>query len=76
MLARNDEIMSTLRELKKLGIKIAMDDFGTGYSSLSYLTSFPFDVIKIDRAFVREISHREDCVTIVRSIASLGKTCI
>lgn len=72
LLAKSEDIMATLHELRNLGIKIAMDDFGTGYSSLSYLTSFPFDTIKIDRAFVRELSSRKDCVTIVRSIASLG----
>jgi EAL domain-containing protein (putative c-di-GMP-specific phosphodiesterase class I) len=49
-----------------------MDDFGTGYSSLSYLRSFPFDKIKIDQSFVRELSSRADCLAIVQSIASLG----
>ena len=49
-----------------------MDDFGTGYSSLSYVLSFPFDRIKIDRSFVRDISERADCAAIVQSIASLG----
>jgi EAL domain-containing protein (putative c-di-GMP-specific phosphodiesterase class I) len=49
-----------------------MDDFGTGYSSLSYLRSFPFDKIKIDQSFVRELSSRPDCIKIVRSIAALG----
>ena len=73
LLANSAEIMSTLRELKILGIKIALDDFGTGYSSLSTLTTFPFNIIKIDRAFVREMSIREECATIVRSIASLGR---
>ncbi len=49
-----------------------MDDFGTGYSSLSYLRRFPFDKIKIDQSFVRELANRPDCVEIVRSIAALG----
>jgi EAL domain-containing protein (putative c-di-GMP-specific phosphodiesterase class I) len=49
-----------------------MDDFGTGYSSLSYLRSFPFDKIKIDQSFVREMSQRADCLAIVQSVANLG----
>ena len=57
-----------LCELKALGIHIALDDFGTGYSSLSYLRSFPFDRIKIDRAFVHELEQRPDTTSIVRAM--------
>jgi diguanylate cyclase (GGDEF)-like protein len=64
--------LSVLHQLKSLGVRISMDDFGTGYSSLQYLRSFPFDKIKIDRSFVQELESREDCVAIVRAVASLG----
>jgi diguanylate cyclase (GGDEF)-like protein/PAS domain S-box-containing protein len=72
LLQDNDVTIATLHQLRRLGVRIAMDDFGTGYSSLSYLRSFPFDKIKIDQSFVREMSSRADCLAIVRSIASLG----
>jgi Amt family ammonium transporter len=62
-----------LLELKKLGVSVALDDFGTGYSSLSYLGSFPFDTIKIDRSFVRELAQSENARAIVRTIVGLGK---
>jgi diguanylate cyclase (GGDEF)-like protein/PAS domain S-box-containing protein len=64
--------LATLHQLRALGIRIAIDDFGTGYSCLSYLRSFPFDKIKIDREFVRELSERSDCTAIIRAIAGLG----
>ncbi len=64
----------TLHDLRLLGISIALDDFGTGYSSLSYLRSFPFDTIKIDQTFVRDLPDHRDSVAIVRAIADLAKT--
>jgi diguanylate cyclase (GGDEF)-like protein len=72
LLQDNEAIITTLHDLRRRGVRIAMDDFGTGYSSLSYLRSFPFDKIKIDQSFVRELSSRADCLVIVQSIASLG----
>ncbi|AOU99299.1 hypothetical protein BI364_16405 [Acidihalobacter yilgarnensis] len=59
--------------LKSLGLKLSIDDFGTGYSSLSYLRQFPVDTLKIDQAFVREISHAQDALLIVKSIIGLAK---
>ncbi|MDP4005649.1 EAL domain-containing protein [Methylobacterium sp. NEAU K] len=63
----------TLRQLKALGLRIAMDDFGTGYSSLSNLRSFPFDKIKIDASFVRAVDSNEQTAAIVRSVLGLGR---
>src|SRR5215472_7988903 len=68
----NEGTLRTLHELRGFGIKISMDDFGTGYSSLSYLRSFPFDKIKIDRSFIKDISAKGDCAAIVKAVVSLG----
>jgi diguanylate cyclase (GGDEF)-like protein len=72
LLQDSDATLETLHKLRDLGVKISMDDFGTGYSSLSYLRKFPFDKIKIDQSFIREMSVREDCLTIVRTVAAMG----
>ena len=65
--------LATLHRLREHGIRIALDDFGTGYSSLTYLRQFPFDRIKIDKAFVGEMTTRPDCAAIVSAVASLGR---
>ncbi|MCD6069931.1 MAG: hypothetical protein K0S42_447 [Microvirga sp.] len=72
LLQDTEMTVSMLHQLRSLGVRIAMDDFGTGYSSLSYLRRFPFDKIKIDQSFVREMSQRADCLAIVQSVANLG----
>jgi EAL domain-containing protein (putative c-di-GMP-specific phosphodiesterase class I) len=72
LLERADYVLSVLHALRALGVRISMDDFGTGYSSLSYLRSFPFDKIKIDRSFVRDLGTNADSQAIVRAILSLG----
>ncbi len=66
--------LSLLHQLKALGVGISMDDFGTGYSSLSYLRSFPFDKIKIDQSFVRELGKKADATAIVRAVTGLCNT--
>jgi len=63
----------TLHALRELGVKIALDDFGTGYSSLSYLRAFPFDKIKIDQRFVRDIDTSTENQAIVRAVISLAR---
>jgi diguanylate cyclase (GGDEF)-like protein/PAS domain S-box-containing protein len=73
-LAETEANLAILHQLRELGVRISMDDFGTGYSSLSYLRSFPFDKIKIDRSFVRDLTDRSDCVAIVRAISGLGRS--
>ncbi|HZS64834.1 MAG TPA: EAL domain-containing protein [Xanthobacteraceae bacterium] len=65
--------LSILRRLKALGLRIAMDDFGSGYSSLSYLQSFPFDKIKIDKAFIANVDRNPQSAAIVRAVIGLGR---
>jgi diguanylate cyclase (GGDEF)-like protein/PAS domain S-box-containing protein len=72
LLEKSSQVLATLHALRALGVHISMDDFGTGYSSLSYLRSFPFDKIKIDQSFVRDLGANSDAQAIVRSIVSLG----
>ena len=74
LLDKSEHVLATLHALRALGVRISMDDFGTGYSSLSYLRSFPFDKIKIDRSFVRDIGANADSQAIVRAIVSLGSS--
>ncbi len=74
LLTNSESTLAMLRQLRDLGVRIAMDDFGTGYSSLSYLQRFPFDKIKIDQSFVRDLSANPDSMAIVRAISALGKS--
>ncbi|MEI8150262.1 MAG: EAL domain-containing protein [Hyphomicrobiales bacterium] len=66
--------LSLLHQLREIGVRISMDDFGTGYSSLAYLRNFPFDKIKIDRSFVRDMLVRKDCQAIVRAVVGLARS--
>ena len=72
LLADNEPTLATLHKLRALGIRISMDDFGTGYSSLSYLRSFPFDKIKIDRSFMRDLEAKGDNLAIIKAVIGLG----
>jgi diguanylate cyclase (GGDEF)-like protein len=72
LLEKSERNISILNQLRGLGVRISMDDFGTGYSSIGYLRSFPFDKIKIDRSFVRDLLIDEGSLAIVRAIAGLG----
>jgi len=80
LLSGHSDINDSLIQLNEMGISLAMDDFGTGFSSLSYLRSYPFDVIKIDRVFIRDITKKDSDRKLVKaSIAmahSLGLTVI
>src|SRR5215213_9014015 len=73
VLLQDDEAtLAMLHQMRGLGVRISMDDFGTGYSSLSYLRKFPFDKIKIDQSFIRDLSKGDDSIAIVRAVASLA----
>lgn len=73
LIMHNAELfISTLRNLKALGILLAVDDFGTGFSSLSYLKRFPIDCLKIDRSFVHDVSEDSDSSAIARAVIHLG----
>ncbi len=68
----SDAVIGCLHRLRALGVRIALDDFGTGYSSLSYLCRFPFDKIKVDRSFVRDLDSPV-AAAIVRAIVGIGE---
>jgi diguanylate cyclase (GGDEF)-like protein len=75
VLLRDEAVVhEVLHKLRKIGVQIALDDFGTAYASLSYLRSFPFDKIKIDRSFIRDLDgpQRSECVAIIHAVAGLA----
>jgi EAL domain-containing protein (putative c-di-GMP-specific phosphodiesterase class I) len=73
VLIRDDEAaLVTLHQLRTLGVRIALDDFGTGYSSLSYLQRFPFDKIKIDRCFIKDIAEPGGSACIVEAVVNIA----
>ncbi|EJN08138.1 EAL domain-containing protein, partial [Bradyrhizobium sp. YR681] len=73
LLERGVENLAFMERLKSIGIEFALDDFGTGYSSLSYLTAFPFDKIKIDKSFIRNLTHHPRSSAIIASIVTLAR---
>jgi diguanylate cyclase (GGDEF)-like protein/PAS domain S-box-containing protein len=73
LMSEFDDAVAQMHRLKQLGVRIAVDDFGTGYSSLSYLHQLPIDVLKIDRAFVEDITEAQGTFPIVETIVCLAK---
>ena len=63
----------TIERLRGLGMKVALDDFGTGYSSLGHLRRYPFDKLKIDRAFITDCSRDMQSATVVHAVVSIGR---
>ncbi|MFJ6208952.1 putative bifunctional diguanylate cyclase/phosphodiesterase [Lysinibacillus sp. NPDC092081] len=72
MLDYTEDLINTIKQLRALGITISLDDFGTGYSSLNYLKKFPVDVLKIDRAFVRDIVPEKSGIAMISAMISLA----
>jgi len=73
VLIRDDEAaLAVLHQLRELGVRIALDDFGTGYSSLGYLQRFPFDKIKIDRCFIKDIANPDGSSSIVQAVVNIA----
>jgi EAL domain-containing protein (putative c-di-GMP-specific phosphodiesterase class I) len=72
LIADDDAALVALNQLRALGVHIALDDFGTGYSSLSYLQLFPFDKIKIDRSFVKELMRGTGSASIIKAVVSIA----
>jgi len=74
LMQTTDTAVTTLKELKSLGIRLSIDDFGTGYCSLNYLKSFPIDTLKIDQSFVRDLSSSQEDKAIIHAMIALGHT--
>lgn len=73
LIRETENVIDVLHRIQALGVQIAMDDFGTGYSSLSYLLRFPFDRIKIDRSFIKDMTENPDAAAIVGAVITLGR---
>lgn len=73
LLANDARTLKLLNQLKAHGFNLALDDFGTGYSSLAYLRDFPFDLLKIDRRFIRDVEHDPQALAIVEAVVNFGQ---
>lgn len=69
-----DDVIGKMQALREMGVRFSLDDFGTGYASLSYLKRFPFEQLKVDRSFIRDIMQNSDDAGIVRAIIAMGNT--
>lgn len=69
-----ERAVASAYELKKLGVKLSLDDFGTGYSSLSHITRFPIDTLKVDRAFIKDVTDKKEHATLTTAIVALAKS--
>jgi diguanylate cyclase (GGDEF)-like protein len=74
LLAESQEIGGIVEELDAMGVGFAIDDFGTGFSSISYLRRFPFDTLKIDRSFIKDLTSNPDDANLVRSIIAMARS--
>ncbi|MBV9558717.1 MAG: EAL domain-containing protein, partial [Pseudolabrys sp.] len=74
MMQNTEAVFAALHRLRDLGVKICMDDFGTGYSSLSYLRRFPFEKLKIDRAFIGDLSNHDNAQAIVLAVITMARS--
>lgn len=74
LIGDSGEIALVLRQLRTLGVRFALDDFGTGYSALGYLQRFPFDKLKIDRSFIRDIATDRNQANLVRAIVAMANS--
>ena len=69
-----EPVVSTLSQLRAMGVRLCVDDFGTGYSSLGYLKRFPIDTIKVDRSFVREVTTDQNDAAIVTTVVTMARS--
>lgn len=69
-----DNAIRMLKAMKEMGVRIALDDFGTGYSSLSQIKRFPIDTLKVDRSFIRDLTHNPEDRAITEAIIAMGRT--
>jgi diguanylate cyclase (GGDEF)-like protein len=72
LIGDDEAALKILHELRSIGVQVALDDFGTGYSSLSYLRRFPFDKIKIDRSFIKDLTTKNGASRIVRAVLAMA----